>query len=63
MNEWECILCEATFDGILHTKPARCPVCKAPERYIISSDEWVKIVKEVNKAINKGEEELENDNS
>ena len=58
MNEWQCLLCGATFDGVLHTKPERCPECQAPERYIVSVEERAKI-EEQNRAINKNDEFLE----
>jgi len=58
MNEWECLLCSATFDGVLHTKPDRCPKCHAPERYIVSVFERA-VIEEENRAINKRDEELE----
>lgn len=55
MNEWQCLLCSATFDGVLHTKPDRCPECNAPDGYITSAFEQAEIEDE-NRRINKQEE-------
>ena len=60
MNEWQCLLCAANFDGVLHTKPDNCPECHAPERYIVSAHERAE-VEEQNRAINKHDEFLKED--
>jgi len=61
--DFQCLLCGAQFDGVLHVKPERCPECQAPERYIESAKVWDRIEAE-NRAINKRdefkEEELRN---
>ena len=38
MNEWQCLLCGATFDGVLHTKPEKCPECGGPENEIAPTE-------------------------
>lgn len=39
MSDFQCLLCRATFDGVLHTKPERCPVCDGPESEIVDAGE------------------------
>lgn len=32
MNDFQCLWCEAIFDGdVYHDPPENCPVCKAPK--------------------------------
>ena len=39
MNDFQCLLCGATFDGVLHTKPEKCPECGGPESEIVDAEE------------------------
>ena len=54
-DEFECLLCSSTFDGLLHAKPEKCPKCQAPERYIVDAFEQARIRAE-NERINKMDE-------
>jgi len=35
MNDYQCLLCGETFNGVLHTKPEQCPECGGPEDEIV----------------------------
>lgn len=56
--DFQCLLCGATFDGVLHTKPESCPKCDGPESEIVDA-ETEQIRMRQNEAINKHDEYLE----